>query len=144
MFRILLLQTGDMILGELESDIDYASYTTRIINPVRLDTVKLQQGSLVYESYVMKSWMPMMNGEYLDIQTAKVITTMPIKPEYEEQYISYIEHRKQKGAEVATPADFDPYTQLPASSAQNDLLDEYFDDDDEDIDYDDTPDRTLH
>ena len=116
--RLLLLQDGTMVLGEIDTEhIDYSVYTQELVNPVKIEPFQVQQGSMVYESYMMKSWLPMMAGNSVLIQTAKIVTAIQMNEKYEEQYRLYIGSKEQTSDEEASLASKDTFN--PFSSEHN-------------------------
>ena len=149
MYRVLYLQTGVMILATMiNGDVDYGNYTVEISNPVYLEPVRMQQGTTIYETYVMKSWMPMTEGNNIHLQTSHIISSIPLKETYEKQYVDYLEHRKVHIEEMSKK--FDPFGNTPSSDDDEEFLpieNLYDDNDNEDEDnknYEDPKRRTLH
>jgi hypothetical protein len=73
-----------------EEEVLYENWVVNLFNAVKLEPVRHQQGNMIYESYVMKTWLPMVAADYVPIQTTKIVTSFPIKEMYENQYREYI------------------------------------------------------
>lgn len=132
--RVIQLDTGDMIIGMIEDEyVDFSKYTVCVFDPVKLDSVRMQQNGMVYESFIMKTWLPMMEANYVHIQTSKVVFDTPVKAMYEEQYRLYIEAKNvPKQSHEDAPQLESDYSDNP-----NDIDEEFLDDEP------DSP-RTLH
>jgi hypothetical protein len=129
--RVFVLQDGSLILGCTEwEQVNYEAYTQEIHNPVKLEIVRFQDSKMVYETLVIKAWLPMMATNSVHLQTAQILTCFPIKSEYEEQYKMYIAAKEASDMEekVSGGPQFDVFTNRDnVEETTNGEMDDYID-----------------
>lgn len=143
--KVLQLTTGELVIGMIETeDIDYSAYTVILYDPIRVESMKMQAGGLIYETYVMKPLVPMSKDPFVSIQTSEIVFCSSLSEKYEEQYKLYVQAKAVQDSGIADKEkeDFNPFKQTRDSDS---TLDEDWDDEDEEeIIYDNSKRKTLH
>lgn len=135
-YRVFVLQDGTLILGgTIWENVNYESYTQEITDPVRLEVVRFQDGKMVYETFVMKVWMPMMEGNSVHLQTSHILTCFAIKQEYIDQYKMYMAAKQisetqgtENSAAPTAPEQFNPFVNREEDESEDEETGDLFED----------------
>jgi len=98
-FKIVRLKTGENILCSMDRDIKSPASETHLqLNiPVQVVPMKeMRKGNhVVGESFMLRPWMGLSDGEEFTISTDVVLTIGDLKKEVKQQYVNYISQAKE-------------------------------------------------
>lgn len=98
-FKIVRLKTGENILCSMDRDIKSPASETHLqLNiPVQVVPMKeMRKGNhVVGESFMLRPWMGLSDGEEFTISADVVLTIGDLKKEVKQQYVNYISQAKE-------------------------------------------------
>jgi hypothetical protein len=133
-FKIVKLKTGENILCNMERDVKSAAAETHLHLNIPVQVVPMQEtrkgNHVIGESFMLRPWMGLSDGEEFTISTDVVLTIGDMKREVRKQYVTYVTQAKESRQKFLEHEE--------RSEAANDLLREVNNGDVRIIEIDDT------
>lgn len=134
-FKIVKLKTGENILCNMERDVKSAAAETHLHLSIPVQVVPMKEtrkgNHVIGESFMLRPWMGLSDGEEFTISTDVVLTIGDMKREVKKQYVTYVTQAKESRQKFLE--------QEERSDAANDLLREVNNGDVRIIEIDDYP-----
>ena len=98
-YKVVRLKTGESILCSMERDIKSPASETHLQLNVPVQVVPMKEmrkgNHVVGESFMLRPWMGLSDGEEFVISTDVVLTIGDLKKEVKQQYVNYISQAKE-------------------------------------------------
>ena len=98
-YKVVRLKTGENILWSMERDIKSPASETHLQMNVPVQVVPMKEmrkgNHVVGESFMLRPWMGLSDGEEFTISTDVVLTIGDLKKEVKQQYVNYISQAKE-------------------------------------------------
>jgi hypothetical protein len=98
-YKVVRLKTGENILCSMERDIKSPASETHLQLNVPVQVVPMKEmrkgNHVVGESFMLRPWMGLSDGEEFTISTDVVLTIGDLKKEVKQQYVNYISQAKE-------------------------------------------------
>lgn len=134
-FKIVKLKTGENILCNMERDVKSTAAETHLHLSIPVQVVPMKEtrkgNHVIGESFMLRPWMGLSDGEEFTISTDVVLTIGDMKREVKKQYVTYVTQAKESRQKFLE--------QEERSDAANDLLREVNNGDVRIIEIDDYP-----
>jgi len=117
-FKIVKLKTGENILCNMERDVKSTAAETHLHLTIPVQVVPMKEtrkgNHVIGESFMLRPWMGLSDGEEFTISTDVVLTIGDMKREVKKQYVTYVTQAKESRQKFLE--------QEERSDAVNDLL----------------------
>lgn len=117
-FKIVKLKTGENILCNMERDVKSTAAETHLQMNVPVQVIPMKEtrkgNHIIGESFMLRPWMGLSDGEEFTISTDVVLTIGDMKREVKKQYVTYVTQAKESRQKFLE--------QEERSDAANDLL----------------------
>jgi|APGre2960657373_1045057.scaffolds.fasta_scaffold08846_4 hypothetical protein len=117
-FKIVKLKTGENILCNMERDVKSTAAETHLHLSIPVQVVPMKEtrkgNHVIGESFMLRPWMGLSDGEEFTISTDVVLTIGDMKREVKKQYVTYVTQAKESRQKFLE--------QEERSDAANDLL----------------------
>ena len=117
-FKIVKLKTGENILCNMERDVKSTAAETHLHLSIPVQVVPMKEtrkgNHVIGESFMLRPWMGLSDGEEFTISTDVVLTIGDMKREVKKQYVTYVKQAKESRQKFLE--------QEERSDAANDLL----------------------
>ena len=117
-YKIVKLKTGENILCNMERDIKSAASETHLHLNVPVQVVPMKEtrkgNHVIGESFMLRPWMGLSDGEEFTISCDVVLTIGDMKKEVKQQYVNYVTQSQEARKRFLE--------QEERSEAANDLL----------------------
>ena len=117
-YKIVKLKTGENILCNMERDIKSAASETHLHLNVPVQVVPMKEtrkgNHVIGESFMLRPWMGLSDGEEFTISCDVVLTIGDMKKEVKQQYVNYVTQSQEARKRFLE--------QEERSDAANDLL----------------------
>lgn len=98
-YKVVRLKTGESILCSMERDIKSPASETYLQLNVPVQVVPMREtrkgNQIIGESFILRPWMGLSDGDEFVISTDVVLTIGDLKKEVKQQYINYISQAKE-------------------------------------------------
>ena len=98
-YKVVRLKTGENILCSMERDIKSPASETHLQLNVPVQVVPMKEmrkgNHVVGESFMLRPWMGLSDGEEFTISSDVVLTIGDLKKEVKQQYVNYISQAKE-------------------------------------------------
>lgn len=98
-FKVVRLKTGESILCFMDRDIKSPASETHLQLNVPVQVVPMKEmrkgNHVIGESFMLRPWMGLSDGEEFTISTDVVLTIGDLKKEVKQQYVNYISQAKE-------------------------------------------------
>jgi len=98
-FKIVKLKTGENILCNMERDVKSTAAETHLQMHVPVQVVPMKEtrrgNHVIGESFMLRPWMGLSDGEDFVISTDVVMTIGDMKKEVRKQYVTYVTQAKE-------------------------------------------------
>jgi len=133
-YKIVKLKTGENILCSMDRDIKSPASETHLHLTIPVQVVPMKEmrkgNHVVGESFMLRPWMGLSNGEEFTISTDVVLTIGDLKKEVKQQYVNYISQARETRQRIE---DQEAAEELLREVSNGELriveIDEYYGDD---------------
>lgn len=98
-YKVVRLKTGESILCSMDRDIKSPASETHLQLNVPVQVVPMKEmrkgNHVIGESFMLRPWMGLSDGEEFTISTDVVLTIGDLKKEVKQQYVNYISQAKE-------------------------------------------------
>jgi hypothetical protein len=93
-YKIVKLKTGENILCNMDRDVKSATAETQLLLNIPVQVVPMKEtrkgNHIIGESFMLRPWMGLCDGDEFTISTDVVLTIGDMKKEVKQQYVNYI------------------------------------------------------
>lgn len=95
-YKLLKLNNGEDLVCKTEENLSLTDKQSIIIqDPMVLNQVRVPYGQGIVESYTLSPWMALCENEFYEIPVQYIIVAADIKETLKENYIKYVQDRKE-------------------------------------------------
>ena len=98
-FKIVKLKTGENILCNMERDVKSTAAETHLQMNVPVQVIPMKEtrkgNHIIGESFMLRPWMGLSDGEEFTISADVVLTIGDMKREVKKQYVTYVTQAKE-------------------------------------------------
>lgn len=108
-YKILKLNTGDDIVCKMEENLNIKEYQSIFVqDPMVLNQLRSPFSGGIIESYTLSPWMALSSDDFYEIPVQYIVVVADIKETLKENYIKYVQDRKEaEASEVMTAEEIE-------------------------------------
>jgi hypothetical protein len=108
-YKILKLNTGDDLVCKMEENLNIKEYQSIFVqDPMVLNQLRSPFGGGIIESYTLSPWIALSSDDFYEIPVQYIVVVADIKETLKENYIKYVQDRKEaEASEVMTAEEIE-------------------------------------